>query len=255
MRVEPFLTADGSLVCTLTSNGYKLMTLNLVRHLQRCKVPWKLCVLCADAGSYRFLSGEGVPCLKLSTLLPDTLMISPFGTKDFQTLNRKKLECLSEFASNPEIRQCVYIDGDIAVYRDFLPDIVERLQDVTLYLQCDENIRAPCTQPDACPNACSGCIAWKHGIPPSIFSLAGPTAQQVWKDLPEDQVFINRMIHRQGVAYRSLPRDLYPNGSFASLYTEKSPNKATAYLLHYNYLVGASKQQKMRANGDWLLPY
>lgn len=255
MNIAPFLTQDGGIVFTLTSNGYKLMTLNLVRHLQARKVPWKLCVVCTDAGSYRFLSGEGIPCVKATGLLPDSLpIISPFGSKDFQALNKKKLECLFAFTSNPEVRYGVYMDGDIAVYSDFLPDIRGRLEDAPLYLQCDEQTRVDCSG-NPCPNACSGFIAWKYGVPPSIFSLSGPVAQQVWKDCPQDQVFINRMIHHYNMPFATLPRDLYPNGSFASLYGPDSTKKRVAHILHYNYLVGTSKQQKMKINGDWLLPY
>ena len=256
MNITPFLTDDdGALVFTLTSNGYKFMTLNLVRHLQARKVPWKLCVVCADASSYRFLSGEGVPCVKLAALLPDSApVIAPFGTKDFQTLNKKKLECLSSFASNPAVKYGVYLDGDIAVYKNFLPDLLNRLDAGNLYLQCDEKTRVDCTG-TPCPNACSGFIAWKYGVNTAIFSLSGPEAQKVWKDQPEDQIFINRMMHQHGVEFSTLPRDLYPNGSFASLFAPESPKKDVAYILHYNYLVGQSKQQKMKQNGDWLLPY
>jgi hypothetical protein len=58
-----------------------------------------------------------------------------------------------------------------------------------------------------------------------------------------------------GIPVATLPRDLYPNGAFASLFGEGSLRKRGTLLLHYNYIVGAAKQRKIKNNGDWLLPY
>jgi hypothetical protein len=56
----------------------------------------------------------------------------------------------------------------------------------------------------------------------------------------------------EGVAFQTLPRDLYPNGQFARLYSPGSPLKSVAKILHYNYIVGMDKQRRMKQNGDWL---
>ena len=247
--IQPFLK-DGTFVFTLTNNGYKYFTLNLVEHLKKAKVPWKLCIVCADKASYQFFRNQTIPVIQAVTLLPDTgPNISPFGTTNFQRLNRLKLDLLAAFSSFPEICRGIYMDGDIAVYNDFVPDIIERLAEGSIYLQCDEGSREPCS--GSCTNACTGFIAWSHGVPPSLFQVTPHMA--LWRTQPQDQVFVNARLRDEGVAFQTLPRDLYPNGQFVRLYLPGSPLKDVAKILHYNYIVGMDKQRRMKQNGDWLL--
>lgn len=261
--LDRFVDPSGTFLFTLTSNGYKLITLNLYRHLQAVKVPWKLCILCADAQSYRFLSGEGLPCVRAPSPLPDYgPQISPFGTRQFQTLNRKKLELLELFAADPRITTGVYMDGDIAVYQDFLPELKKIWEatppSVAILLQCDEQARVDCSgnlEDSSCPTGCTGFLSWRRGLTPQIFALRGGEAEAIWKSCPEDQVFVNRRLRATGTPFRTLPRSLFPNGSYASLHTAGSDAKTTSLLLHYNYLVGDAKLKKMKANRDWILPY
>ena len=242
---------NGTLVFTLTSNGYKYYTMNLVEHLKRAKVPWRLCIICADKPSQQFLRGQGVTALLAPTILRDTgPEISRFGTTDFQRLNRLKLDLLHMFVLNPDIKHGIYMDGDIAVYNDFVPDMIERLSTSPLLLQCDELTRLDCS---GCPNACTGFIGWSHGVSPSIFHVT-PATFDIWRSRPEDQVFVNAMMQREAAPFKTLPRDLYPNGQFTRLYSPASPLKGIAKLLHYNFLVGPDKQRRMKANGDWLIP-
>jgi hypothetical protein len=257
--VRPFITPEGAFVFTLSSNGYKFLTLNLVMHLRALKVPWKLCVVCADAASFTFFRSQGVSCIRAVSTLPDFgTDVSPFGSKQFQILNLNKLNLLSTFSADPTIRFGIYMDGDIVPYSDFLPDILTRLQApgaAPLYLQCDEQSRVACTGTPSCPNGCTGFVAWSHGVDPALFTVKGEEAMALWKKCPEDQVFVNTMMKTRGIPVMTLPRELYPNGAFASLFYEGSLRKQTTMLLHYNYLVGAAKHRKIKNNGDWILPY
>lgn len=256
--ITPYLTSDGALVFTLTSNGYKFLTYNLVKHLQDIKVPWKLCVICVDIGSFRFFRNLGIPCISLKNKIQEFgTEISPFGTKNFQTLNLKKLELLSALSSDPSVKFGIYLDGDIVVYSDFLPDILTRLTSPAapkILLQCDEQTRVDCVGSPSCPNGCSGFIAWSHGVDTRIFTVNSDT-RQLWLEKPEDQVFINKMLEQLEIPTITLPRNLYPNGSFVSLHNNGSLRKRDSFLLHYNYLVGAAKKTKIRNNGDWIIPY
>jgi len=253
--ITPFLTPEGAFVFTLTNNGYKRMTFNLITHLRRAKVPWKLCVICADMSSYRFFKGQDVPCIRSAPLPEFGPDMSVFGTKHFQTLNLKKLELLAKFAADPAVKVGIYMDGDIAVYSDFLPDILARFQAPAaprLLIQCDEQTRVDCIG-TSCPKGCTGFLAWSHGLSVEPFTVASDPL--LWKTVPEDQPFVNAMLRRLEIPFETLPRSLYPNGSFVSLYGKGSAKKDTTFLLHYNYLVGRSKEQKMKNNGDWSIPY
>jgi hypothetical protein len=60
--IQPYLK-DGTFVFTLTNNGYKYFTLNLVEHLKKAKVPWKLCIVCADKAAYQFFRNQTIPAI------------------------------------------------------------------------------------------------------------------------------------------------------------------------------------------------
>lgn len=286
--VSGCVTPKGTLVCTLTSNGYKFYTLNLVRQLQEVLgpgQPWRLAVFCADAGSHTFLQREGVPCIRLqgapSTLDAGAMAPAPFGSRQFQLMNRRKLDMLAGLGAAAEglgIKRIIYMDGDIAVYRDFVPDIEVRLATApdTILMQCDEGARVDCSG-TACPNRCTGFFAWNcEGVGGAamrdVLRLGGKEAEEVWRAKPEDQPFVNQRLAAAGLPVVSLPRDLYPNGVYASVYgrrrlaataaqaagqtaAQAAGQAASPMLLHYNYMVGDAKKGKMRANGDWLLPY
>jgi hypothetical protein len=243
MDVTKFLY-EGCLVWTLTTSGYKFLTLNLYRHLQVAKVPWKLAIVCADMPCYRFFLGEGIPCILYTKAQKDSLgkqLI--FGTKPFQEINIVKLDILSLFAKNIVIQTCVYMDGDIIVKGDFLPDIRKRLDVTPLLLQCDEVDRTECKKP--CKNCCTGFIAWKHGYDQGIFTL---NDKALWASMPEDQVWVNTKLKQENVSYDTLPRDLYPNGVFVEI-------NSSYLVLHYNQMVGAAKILKMKKGGNWIIPY
>ena len=252
--IKPYIQND-TFIFTLTNNGYKYFTLNLVETMKRANILWKLCIICADKDSHRFFRTQGIPAILATTLVDGTGSdIALFGTRNFQRLNRLKLDLLTSFVSMPEIKYGIYMDGDIAVYNDFVPDIRQRLETAnpSIHFQCDEGSRNPCTGDSSCINVCTGFIAWSYGISPTLFRVSSEL--ELWKRQPEDQVFVNAMLKKEGTPFKTLPRDLYPNGQFLRLYSADSGLKGVAKILHYNYTVGMDKQRRMRQNGDWLSP-
>ena len=253
MRIIPFVK-DGTLCWTLTSNGYKYMTWNFALHWQKACPGTPLLVVCADKPSQQFLSREGVRCILWDNALADFgPQIVPFGSRQFSTLNRLKLTLLNTFSQDESIQNCIYLDGDIAVYKNVAEDLKARLDLQPLWMQCDEQVQeCTATEQQRCPNTCTGVIAFKHGADGGIFNI---TDQEVWSKKPEDQVWVNYAASTLGIPVAVLPRDLYPNGARLSL-TKRDPSLIEkCFLLHYNYRVGDSKKADMKRFGDWLLPY
>jgi len=253
MNYAPFIKSD-FLAWTLTSNGYKYLTWNMALHWRKAVPGVPLLVVCADKASYYFLNREGVRCVLLDAVTDYGTQIVPFGSRQFSRLNRVKLQMLKLFAEDPSIHQCLYLDGDIIVYKNIVTDIKERLSEASLLMQCDEK-QHECTSNTTslqCPNFCTGLIAWNHGIDTRLFIVNDET---VWAKSPEDQVWVNTMIQALQISVTPLSRNLYPNGARASL-TKNTPELSEkAICLHYNYRVGDSKKADMKRYGDWLLPY
>ena len=250
MNIDRYIIDDSkTLVWTLTSHGYQFMTLNLVHCFRKIGVPWKLCVICADDASFQFMRREGVSAIKASTQLPDFgIDISPFGSGNFQRLNLLKLKILDTFSKDDRINNCVYMDGDIAVYKDFIPDIIVRLKEHPLIFQCDEQKRDIVCASTNCSWVCSGFIAFMKGADKGIFNM---TNKEIWQKKPEDQAWVNYALQKDAVPYITLPRNLYPNGTFVNLIA--SAQEKEAFLLHYNYRIGRQKEADMKRFGDWHL--
>ncbi len=238
---------DGRLCWTLTSNGYKYLTWNLYKSWVSAHPSQPLLILCADTSVYTFLQREGVPCRMANERLPDYGPgIVTFGTNQFRTLNSLKLRLLGHFAADAAVQTCLYLDGDIVVYKPFLEDLSARLQGddaAALLFQCDEPA-ATCQDPAACPYRCTGFIAFRHGgFDPRIFKVDD---RALWeKGAGQDQPYVNQRIADYGVASKTLPCDLYPNGM------RQNHRGGAALMLHYNHMVGNQKIAAMKRAGDW----
>lgn len=243
---------DGMLCWTLTSNGYKYLTWNLVESWRRAKCSAPLCVICADKPSYQFLQREGVSCILLDSQVADFgPQIVPFGSRQFSHLNRLKLRLLEKFSADTEIEKTLYLDGDIVVYKDVVADMRERLKEAPFWAPCDEQGHE-CSGTEACPNFCTGFVAWRNGADKGCFKVTDYT---LWTEKPEDQIWVNHACRDLGVDVAILPRAFYPNGARLSL-TKNTPElREKAICLHYNYRVGDSKKTDMKRYGDWWLVY
>lgn len=249
MNVTPYVT-NGVLVWTMTTNGYKYLTLNLVRSVERLKVNWKVLIVACDKESYTFFRNEGIPVL----LYPNAqrtaeIAISRWGSPSFQRYNFMKLWIANEFAKQAAIETCIYLDGDIVVFRDFVSDIVQRLdkEPESLLFQCDEKDPAPCKE-GGCTNCCTGFIAWRHGHDKQVFAVQDRAR---WNEHPDDQIWVNRNLQEQHLSYKTLPRELYPNGA----YIPTIRTLAEPFLLHFNHRVGNAKVAEIKKLGEWLHPY
>ena len=249
MRYTQYIK-NGLLAWTLTSNGYKYLTWNFVEHWRRSVKGQPICVVCADKPSYSFLTREGISCVLADDLVADFGPdICPFGSRTFSVLNRVKLRLLDAFSHDEQVQMCLYIDGDICVYKDICADIRARLAAAPMLLQCDE--KEDCSGA-GCPNLCTGLVAWRHGADGGVFKIDN---EAKWSEKPEDQVWFNWKRQKLNLPVVELPREIYPNGARV-MKTKNNPELAEkAICLHYNYRVGGSKKADMKRLGDWLLPY
>lgn len=256
LKLEPFLH-EKTLVFTVTSDGYKYYTWNLYKLLERCKVPWKLCILCLDRESREFLARIAQIPSRLF-LMPGNRIVHKdplqFGTQFFKRMNRIKLMALEQLSQRPEIETLLYLDSDIAVFKDPLPRIRECLETHPLWFQCDEKLpdSFACSNPDTCLNPCSGVIAMRcTGETRPLYKRMFELDSETWKAAVGDQDYIQSRMATYQISYKTLERTEFPNGIFLAnnRFREGDP-----YLLHFNYLIGKAKQGSLKEKECWVLP-
>lgn len=254
LNLQSFIK-NGTLLFTVTSDGYKYLTWNLHMYLQKANPGQPLCILCLDRESYDFFNRIAILPSRLYGMDgPAVQHKSPtvFGSPPFKRMNRMKLKALQELSQRPDIQKLIYLDSDIAVFQDPMPAIEQAFQEAPLWFQCDESKENDftCSNHNECPNACSGVIAMHltdemRPLLKTVFKV-----EDGWKEAVGDQDYINNRMHTFHVPYKTFPRDKFPNGTFLS---ENRYKQNDPILLHFNYVIGMDKKRFMKNKDCWLL--
>ena len=244
------------LVWTMTTNGYKYLTLNLFESLKKANIPWyaSLMIICVDRDSYTFMRQMNIPCVYYKPTVPVIIGTEPsqFGSQTFMTFNKIKLDLMEEIRvkAPEEFKYITYMDGDIVVFRDFMPYIKEKFNESNniLLFQNDDLYGQPNTR----ANGCTGFFSLKR-----TFLLQSPfyvNDLNLWKEIREDQIWVNNKIVEYNIPFDYLERDLFPNGPYVKngVWRDKA---SELYLIHYNYIVGKDKKNFMKRLKHWFLVY
>lgn len=251
MNFTPYIK-DDYLVWTMTTNGYKYFTLNLHESLKRAKVPWKLMIVCVDKESYNFFNTMSIQTIyyKPSNSIPVGTSPSLFGSETFSLFNKIKLDLIEYIRLNaPEsVNYITYMDGDIVVFKDFMPHIKSQfdLSNTMLLFQNDNLYNESNTK----ANGCTGFFSIKRS-----FMIQSPfyiDDMSLWKTIREDQVWVNKKIVEYNIPFDYLNRELFPNGVYLK---EDRLKNAEPYLIHYNHYIGNSKKLMMKRLNHWYIVY
>ncbi len=256
LKLDPFIT-DKTLVFTVTSDGYKFYTWNLYKMLQTLKLPWKLCILCLDRESNDFFNRIAQIPSRLYLMPGDRVVHKDpvrFGTPPFKRMNRMKIKALQELSQRGDLDRLIFIDSDIAVFKDFVPYFTDILQTEPIVFQCDENIDGSflCSNTSSCTNPCTGVIGMllNSETRPKLKNLY-KIESETWGPAMTDQDYIANRLKQLSLTYFTLPRTEFPNGIFLANNKFKEGNP---YLVHFNYIIGKAKQAKMIEKECWVLP-
>lgn len=256
LKIDPFVY-EKTLVFTVTSDGYKFYTWNLYKMLQQLKVPWKLCILCLDRESNDFFQRIAQIPSRLYLMPGDRVIHKDpvrFGTPPFKRMNRMKIKALQELSQRAELERLIFIDSDIAVFKDIVPYFIETLSTDPLVFQCDESIDGSfaCSNSKACTNPCTGVIgmALNEQTRPQLKNLYKVESEPWGKAMTDQDYIANRLLELQ-MPFSTLSRTDFPNGIFLSKDRYKEGNP---YLVHFNYIVGKTKQRFMIEKECWVLP-
>ena len=253
-----------TVVFTVTSNGYKFMTWNLWLHCKRIGVAWQLLIVCLDKESHRFFQTiANIPSVLLPSvdlqLRGDTTKVSSYGSGDFNRVTREKLSVYRWMLEKKEYTHYLYLDSDIVLFKDPMPYLQTILSPENyLWFQCDEHGEGEytCKGSGVCTNICTGVIAFykDENTKSKLMSMVKHN-DTLWKTCKDnnDQEYIQKTIALESIPFRTLDRQLFPNGLF--LGKDHWRTLDAPHLLHFNFIVGGNKERVIKSKGFWLVPY
>ena len=225
---------------TLTNDGYTDYTQNLIFSLNSIGIK-DLKKYCVGIKSYNYFKNQNLEVeLVNKNLLSGTNKFQSWRSKNFNKLMFNKLKVIHKtLISNDQV---LYIDGDIVFKKNTLYQISQN-KSVDLIGQYDFNPSSDIK------TLCAGFMMINSNN--KTLKLFDPAL--VPKELLDrrfyfdDQKYINRNLDK--VNYEFFDLDTYPNGSyFYSNYKNLDPA-----IIHFNYIVGSEKKQKMKDMGYWYL--
>ena len=255
LKLESYIQ-NKTLVFTVTSDGYKYFTWNLWKIIEKLGLPWKLCILCLDKESNDFFNRIAVIPSRLYLMNGpkiDHKTPATFGTTSFKRMNRMKINALHDLSQRLDIETLLFLDSDIAIFRDPLPYIHERLSEAPLWLQCDEKREDSfvCCDVDHCTNPCTGVIAMRMTDESrKTFKQLYSIESETWREAVTDQDYIFHRLKQLQIPHTTLDRGLFPNGTFLARDRFK---QTEPYLLHFNYMMGSQKKQFMKQKECWFI--
>lgn len=223
---------------TLTNTGYIPYTLNCLESLKRIGCDRLPHCYCVGKEGYELLKSRGYE----TTLIDDEQHsnFKKFKRGNWSAITLKKIEIIHENLLKHDF-VCI-TDGDI-VYenKDFMKDLVEKIGDNEMLIQSEglEN--------DEGSEVCTGFILIR--ATDNMKDVFNPVhVENYIGDINwDDQTYINGKLDR--IKYKRLELELYPNGRFY----KKNKEMINPYMIHFNWIVGHDKRDKMKDNGKWYI--
>ena len=225
---------------TLTNDGYIEYTENLLISLRNVGIN-DLNIYCVGQKSYNYFKNKGFLVRLINTnIISNANKFQNWRTKNFNKLMFYKLKLVhEELKSNKRV---LYIDGDIVFLRNTLEEI-ENTKNFDIVGQFDFN---PVSD---VKTLCAGFMMINSNE--KTLNLFDP--EKVPQELLnrkfhfDDQKYINRNINN--LKYDFFDLNDYPNGA----YFYKNYKNLNPAIIHFNYIVGDKKKQKMQEMGYWYL--
>ena len=225
-----------TLFITMTNNGYIDYTLNMLKSLEKIGLDQKILCVCIDIYSYEKLKSN------YNTLLIDTKNDSfcPFFEGKYVEIVRFKFFVVNELLKKGY--NILFTDSDIVYKKNpiiYIDNILKVDKEIELIIQNDN--------PDDNNHSylCTGFYFLKSNYKSiELFDLS----RYKNKESNCDQFIFNTEI-KNNLKYKVLPLNYFPNGYVFY----RDGNNNDQYLVHFNYVVGHTKKQKMIEYGLWFL--
>jgi len=229
---------------TLTNNGYKKITHNLLKSMEKIGMTNQLIIYCVDNESSQYFKLH-YPENKIINLEIDDIKLHqfvPYRSSQHPDLEGKKLWSnitflkilimIKELENNQDF---IFVDGDIVFLKNpnsYLQNLINQ-NDLDLIIQNDELDNNDLTK------WCSGFLWMKSSIKNlNVLKTAN------LDNFTNDQRFLRE--NKQQFKFKVLPLELFPNGKFFRNFLPTDN-----YLIHFNHDTEQNKINRMIKYNFW----
>jgi len=230
---------------TLTNNGYRELTYNLLKSMENLGIEKQLKIYCVDEECYNFFKELYPENTIINMNITDTRLYNwiPYrasqhpdveGKKLWSTITFQKIiVMIKELEENDHF---LFVDGDVVFLKDPQEDINKYIDDETdLIIQNDE-----CDDNDD-TKWCTG-FFWMNSTPKNIAILKSANPN----NFRNDQIFIRS--NRNNLKFKVLKLYDYPNGKYF-----RTKNPIEPFIIHFNHDVEHKKIVRMKKFCKWFL--
>ena len=218
---------------TLTNTGYIDYTLNCLESLKRINMRKRLEIYCIGKEGYNKLQLNNVS----SNLIDDEEHSDfiKFKNPKWANITYYKFEII--YPNLLKYEYVCFTDGDIVYENNCIFDyLLNNIEDNDMLIQTEDIDNT---------ELCSGFMFIKSNN--LTLELFNPENIKKLINNPDwnDQLYINEI--RDKIKYKVLPLELFPTGNY---YYNNSDN-INPYMIHFNWVVGHQKKQKMISYNKW----
>lgn len=230
---------------TLTNDGYLDYTLNCIASLESVGFALSnLTCYCIGANSYTALSHRGVNVERIDDVNGEQKV--RYGGNNWGGVLKYKTRII-----NDNLRRHRYVcitDGDIVYERnDFLDHCLRLLRKQNLDLICQYDGKDPAANKHDRRSICCGFMLIKSSEKTlKLFECDDLVIAEGWREQP----YIRERIRRLDLRVDILDKLSYPNGYLYYNYTHAVHQP---FLIHFNWVVGDRKKEKMMIHQKWFL--
>mgnify|MGYP001349577748 CR=1 FL=1 len=227
---------------TFTNSGYLDYTHNLIESINKNKTLTNLEVVVIDeeSDSYFKKIHDNVSFFKTNYVQKKN-DIWKQDDEDFGNLMMTKFEVI--YQSLCKYEKVLYLDGDIVIKRNFDKALNNFLGNNDIIFQND---RRPSK-----PNEIKICAGFMYihsnEKTRNFFNPENVPFKKVVSYKAHDQTYITKSKNKFN--HSILPMALFPNGPY---FYEHHKN-LDPYIVHFNFLIGHNKKDKMKEMGEWYL--
>lgn len=244
---------------TLINYGYINYTKNFLKSMEVHSCPFKLIVYCLDKKIIDELSEyKNAICFDASLFIKEEFApyLTEWNTMDYKKICFSKLDAIKYTHTLSHINgiwAVGYIDTDIIVFKNPTDIFINKMRsdrNIAVFSQCDENSNnTECSNQTNCPDMCTGTMVFRTGsIDNSIFNYSD---EDILK-YSGDQHFLEVTFNKNQINRLTISRDILLNGAYPGL-KDNFVLPESAYLIHYNWMIGSQKEYYMKKNSMWYL--